>query len=356
MRYLKYFDFSLVREALRERSRLLKLSPHTVRPLRFEMHLKTWSESLFYGLGIGLYDLLAAGHHIGQSRYFGKTLSYWDAASDSAPLVIDNIRDARAMGASCWPYTEVAALGDDHVLLASGEKIMARVVVDARGPWRKVPGLRLVRGSHIVSERLYAGDHAIAHFHSDGRILFFIPWGDRYPVTLIGTTEADHAGTADDVAISEQEREYLCNITRGLFPHFRPEMLVGEFSSLRPLVAEEGKNASATSREHNITFDANGILFIEGGKYTTYRLMAEQAADKVLERVRPSLAGFYPTRTEAFRVNTQRPTDLAQRLQWAQTEEGCRTADDFLTCSTNWAWQKPWTAAERAALEEAFRH
>lgn len=354
LRYLKYFDFGLVREALRERSRLLQLCPDTVRPLRFEMHLNTWGEALFYGAGIALYDILAAGNRIGSSKYFGKTLSYWDAASDSAALVLDNVADARAHGALCLPYTNAERITADSVELSSGEIISAKVVVDARGPWISSPGLRLVRGSHIVVPRLYEGDHAIAHFHTDGRIIFFIPWGELAPLTLIGTTEADHEGNADHAEISAAERDYLCAIASSLFPGFAKENIVGEFSSLRPLVQETGKSASATSREHKIAYDSSGILKIEGGKYTTYRSMAEESADKVLARLQPQLVGFYPTRNTAFTAPTQRPKEFWERVAWSKERDECRHAKDFLTCCTNWAWQKKWSPEELLALEEVL--
>ncbi len=355
LRYLKYLDFGLVREALRERHRLLTLAPHTVRPLRFEMPVGSVAKSLFYGAGIALYDLLAAGHRLGPSRYWGSTLSYWDAASDSAALVIDNVRDAARLGAVCLPRTEVVEIQAKRVCLRSGELIGGRIIVDARGPWMKVPGLRLVRGSHIVLPRLYPGEHAIAHFHRDGRIIFFIPWGDLDPVTLVGTTEADHSATADQVAISVEEREYLLGITRELFPQAANFPVLGEFSSLRPLVLDPGKSHSATSREHRIGFGEDGILRIEGGKYTTYRAMAEESADKALSRIAPGLCGFYPTRTEAFGVETLRPRGIADRIAWAQREEGCRTVEEFLTCCTNWAWQRRWTPEQLRPIEEAFR-
>lgn len=356
LRYLKYMDFALVREALRERSLLLKLAPHAVRPLRFDLPLDSWFKRIYYCCGISLYDLLATGHRIGKSKYFGKTLTYWDAASDSAALVIDNVRDAQHLGVDCRPRTKVVANTANSLTLEDGTRIEARAVVDARGPWMPVENMRLVRGSHIVVPRLYAGDHAIAHFHTDGRIIFFIPWDGLQPLTLIGTTDIDHQGSPDEVQISNEERQYLLAIARDLFPQQSIGEIVGEFSSLRPLVAAPGKSASATSREHRIEFGPDGVLRIEGGKYTTYRSMAEEAADKVLARVEPSLQHFYPTRSEPFRVPVERPRELHARIQWAKREEGCRSAQEFLTCCTNWAWQKRWTEEELAAINEELAH
>jgi glycerol-3-phosphate dehydrogenase len=356
LRYLKYFDFALVSEALRERALLLKLAPDAVRPLRFEMTADGPLDRMFYGVGIALYDLLAGKNRIGKSRYFGGRLSYWDAASDSANLVIDNVRDARHHGAVCIPGRGVKRLWADGVELENGIRVKAGCVIDARGPWMGGDQMRLVRGSHIVMPRLYEGDHAIAHFHTDGRIIFFIPWGDLEPVTLIGTTDADHAGGADEVAISWSESEYLKTITEQLYPHSATMPIVGEFSSLRPLLAATGKSASATSREHQIGFRPDGVLAIQGGKYTTYRSMAEEAADLVCAKIAPDdgLDRIHPTRDRAFAVPTKRPKGIAARIEWAKREEGCPNLEAFMTCSTNWAWQKRWTLEELTPIAEAF--
>jgi glycerol-3-phosphate dehydrogenase len=356
LRYLKYFDFALVKEALRERALLLKLAPDAVRPLRFELTAEGPIDKIFYGTGIALYDLLAGANRIGSSSYFGSRLSYWDAASDSAALVIDNVRDARLHGAVCIPRRGVKRLWADGVELDNGVRVKAGCVVDARGPWIGGQAMRLVRGSHIVLPRLYEGDHALAHFHHDGRIIFFIPWGDLDPVTLIGTTDADHAEGADNVEISWSETEYLRAITEQLFPSSSKLPILGTFSSLRPLMAATGKSASATSREHQISFRADGVLEILGGKYTTYRSMAEQAADLVVNKIAPDdgLAQMHPTRDTAFKVPTKRPVSIPERIEWAKREEGCPSLEAFMTCSTNWAWQRRWTHEDLAPIAAEF--
>lgn len=354
LRYLKYFDFALVREALAERSRLLKLSSDTVRPLEFALWVNSFPERLFYSAGIFLYDLLATGHRIGSSHYLGSHASYWDAASDSAALVIDNVRDAARLGVDCVAKAKVISLERDKVWLEGGIEVEAGAVVDARGAWTEGKRIRRVRGSHIVLPKLFEGDQAIAHFHKDGRIIFFIPWGDLERVTLVGTTDVDHPGSPDRVAIDGSEEEYLRMISTKLFPHSASLPVLGRFSSLRPLLSAEGRSASATSREHQIDWREDGILEIVGGKYTTYRSMAEESADFCLRRVAPELAGFYPTRDEPFGIPTKRPQGIAQRIQWAKDQEGCTTALDFLTCSTNWAWQKQWDVESLRPIAEAF--
>ncbi|MBM3760873.1 MAG: FAD-dependent oxidoreductase [Acidobacteria bacterium] len=357
LRYLKYFDFALVKEALRERALLLKLAPDTVRPLRFELTAQGPIDRIFYGAGIALYDLLAGANRIGSSSYFSSRLSYWDAASDSAALVIDNVRDARLYGAVCVPGRGVKRLRADGVELDNGVRVKGGCVIDARGPWIGGEAMRLVRGSHIVLPRLYEGDQALAHFHHDGRIIFFIPWGDLDPVTLIGTTDADHAEGADQVEISWSETEYLRTIAEQLFPASSKMPLLGTFSSLRPLMAAAGKSASATSREHQIAFRQDGVLEILGGKYTTYRSMAEQAADMVVNKIAPDdgLAKIHPTREVPFKVPTCRPAGIEARIEWAKREEGCPNLEYFMTCSTNWAWQRRWTLEDLAPIAAAFK-
>lgn len=354
LRYLKYFDIALVREALRERATLLKLAPNTVRPLRFKLSTTGPLDSLMYGVGIALYDLLAGQHRIGKSQYFGSNLSYWDATSDSAALVIDNVRDAQHHGATCIPRCGVLKIAGDNVELDGGIRINASTVIDARGPWNSSASMRLVRGSHIVLPRLFPGNDAVAHFHTDGRIIFFIPWGDLHPVTLIGTTDVDHSGSPENVEISWSETEYLQSIAEMLFPESASMPILGTFSSLRPLMATLGKSATASSREHHIAYRPDGVMEIIGGKYTTYRLMAEQAADLACLRIAPDLAALHPTRSAPFTVPTLRPKTLDDRIAWAKAEEGCATLEEFLTCSTNWAWQKQWTPTDLAPIASAF--
>ncbi|WP_051669662.1 glycerol-3-phosphate dehydrogenase/oxidase [Bryobacter aggregatus] len=354
LRYLKYFDFALVREALRERATLLQLAPHTVRPLRFRLSTNGVFDNLFYGVGIILYDLLAGSHRIGKSTYFGPNQAYWDAASDSAALVIDNVRDARFYGATCITGRAVKRLWGDGIELDNGVRVNGAAVIDARGPWNRGETTRLVRGSHLILPRLFPGEDAVAHFHHDGRIIFFIPWGDLNPVTLIGTTDVDHSGSADQVQISRGEIDYLRGIAKQLFPASADMETLGCFSSLRPLLAAPGKSASATSREHHIAFREDQVLEIIGGKYTTYRSMAEEAADLVCGRIAPNLVPSHPTRSTPFAVPTERPGGIPERIAWAKQEEGCETLEDFLTCSTNWAWQKRWTAEELESIAREF--
>jgi glycerol-3-phosphate dehydrogenase len=141
---------------------------------------------------------------------------------------------------------------------------------------------------------LNASDHAIAYFEESGRIVFFIPWGERRDRTLIGTTDVDHSGSPDDVHISEEEVRYLRDIAARVFPASAELEPVAAFSSLRPLLASTGSATRAT-REHHIFLDDKGIVRITGGKFTTYRLMSEEAADLIATEIAPALRKVHAT-------------------------------------------------------------
>jgi glycerol-3-phosphate dehydrogenase len=160
--------------------------------------------------------------------------------------------------------------------------------------------------------RLNHSNHAIAHFEDDGRIVFFIPWGERGDRTLIGTTDVDHEGSADEVHISDEETRYLRTIAARIFPASAKLEPVATFSSLRPLLASH-RSATRATREHHIYRDRQGIIRITGGKYTTYRSMSEEAADLVTAEVAPGLKGVHLTAKTALNGNT--PKAVAELLK-----------------------------------------
>lgn len=330
LRYLKQLDFRLVREALRERAVLLKIAPHLVEPQPFLMPIVGFAKSLYYDLGLTIYDLFdgsgAVPWHRRKSLAEVRTLEpglavsgmtgameFYDGQCRSARLVLENVFEAVRNGAACANYTraENHARDENGVWRVglwdsiSGERFeaRARVLVDSTGPWARDPAPRLVRGSHIVMPRLSTGTHAVAHFEDDGRIVFFIPWGERGERTLIGTTDVDHDGSADEVHISDEETRYLRTIAARIFPASAKMEPVAAFSSLRPLLVSHGSATKAT-REHHIYRDPLGIIRITGGKYTTYRSMSEEAADLVTAEAAPGLRGVHLTAKTALNGNT----------------------------------------------------
>ncbi len=323
LRYLKQFDFHLVREALSERSTLLRIAPHLVDPLPFLLPLQGVAREINYNLGLTLYDAFSPGFPRHRRLNLDAVLKlepglgvpgmtaaaeYYDAEVQSARLVLENIFEAQSNGAVCVNYVSAESRrnsdGDFIVTLHDSiakENFEARtkVLIDATGPWARDPAPRLVRGSHIVLPRLNASDHAVAYFEKDGRIVFFIPWGERADKTLIGTTDVDHDGSPDHVAISEEETKYLRSIAALVLPASRKMETLATFSSLRPLLAATG-SATKVTREHRIFFDPEGVLRITGGKYTTYRLMSEEASDLAV----PDLGDVHVTASAPLNGNS----------------------------------------------------
>ncbi len=363
LRYLKNLELGLVREALRERSTLIGMAPHLVHPLPFLIPMYSRFDRLFYGAGLALYDALAGSHRIGQGRGLSiaemNTLEpglesrslvsgaiFHDAAIHSARFVLQNVFDAARLGAVAVNYVAYEA---GHATDAfSGERfpVRAKKVVDASGPWSGGSALRLVRGSHIVLPKLNHSGNAIAYFEETGRIIFVIPWGANLELSLVGTTDFDHASGPDDVHISAEEVRYLGRIVKRLFPGAAAEP-VSAFSSLRPLVRDDSASPTKTSREHRIWNSADGVLHVSGGKYTTYRVMSEQAADLVCAEIAPGLAKVHRTAStplgrEGHELMTG--SDDSARLAHAVENEMAQRLADFLYVSTYLGYERRWTA------------
>jgi glycerol-3-phosphate dehydrogenase len=311
LRYLKQLDIRLVREALRERTVLLKIAPHLVEPLPFLLPIAGLAREIYYHLGLTIYDGFSPGFpghrrlSLNQLHKLEPGLAapgmtgaaeYYDAEVRSARMVLENVFEAIRNGAACANYVRV----ESHVRTEewriqlhdtiSGERFetRAREIVDATGPWAQDPAPRLVRGSHLVFPRFNRSDHAVAYFEESGRIIFFIPWGERRDRTLVGTTDVDHTGSPDDVHISGDELAYLRAIGARVFPESVRLEPVATFSSLRPLLTSS-ESATKATREHRIFKDPQGILRVTGGKFTTYRAMAEEAADLLTSSLAPGL-------------------------------------------------------------------
>lgn len=358
LRYLKYLQFHLVRESLRERSILLKVAPQFVRPLQFLLPMYGLKARLMYGTGLAIYDLLAGFQAISRHRAISvdevakiepglardglsAAALFYDGAVDSARFVVENVLDAIAHGAYAANYIRAESWrrssgGNWRVECEdtiSGEpfELEARKLVDARGAWMDGGALRLVRGSHIVIPRVGSSEHAIAHFEPNGRIVFLIPWGNHKQLTLVGTTDEDHHGSPDQVHISAEEMEYLLGVVRKLFPKHRDVTPISSFSSLRPLVREGGRSASSVSRDHKIWNSPDGVLRIAGGKYTTYRLMSEEAADLVCREIAPELTSTHRTAVTPFPSANRAIGDAMEQH-----------VSDYLFVSTYLGYERRW--------------
>jgi glycerol-3-phosphate dehydrogenase len=336
LRYLEQLRISLVREALAERRRLLRLAPHLVRiePFLFPIYGGPLTRP-FYDAGLTLYDLLGAAADGGWHRHLSVdealestpvlhrrqlrgAFVYHDGQEDDARYTLAVARTARAEGA--LPVTRVSALhGLERAGVIAGAAVRdeltgmtfdvaAEHVIDATGVWSgradgpfPVAGsgagaaVRPSRGTHLVVPRdRIPSAHGLT-LRIPGRVCFLVPWPDRW---IIGTTDLDDDGPPDRPVPSGAEvDEILANVNATLDVDLTRADLVGAYTGLRPLASDPGGHPGSTvkaSREHRIRTDPSGLVRIGGGKYTTYRLMAAQTVDVALG---PDVARARPSRT-----------------------------------------------------------
>lgn len=314
LRYLEHYEFGLVRESLTERETLWKIAPHIIHPMRFVLpYRKGLRPRWLLRLGLFLYDhiggrkLLPATRTIRLAEHpagaplqagFSTAFEYSDGWVDDARLVVLNARSAADHGATILPHTEVTALardGGQWRIETSAGVFAARAVVNAAGPSvlgltaraqvASKHGLRLVRGSHIVVNKLF--DHNYSYFFQlpDGRIFFAIPYERDF--TLIGTTDRDHANPAEPPRASEEEIAYLCDGANGYFQtQITPADVVWTYSGIRPLIDDGSGKPEAATRGYTFEVDAGQggeapLLSVFGGKITTYRELAREAVDRL---------------------------------------------------------------------------
>jgi glycerol-3-phosphate dehydrogenase len=318
LRYLEHREFRLVHEALAEREVLLGRAPHLIRPLRFVIPQVSGMRSpLLMRLGLLLYDHLAVRRNIPRSHAvdltrdpagqplrpsFARGFSYYDCWVDDARLVVLAAMDASERGASIQTRAPVTALSPRGALWkvtadAGGRPlpVRARVVVNAAGPWcsdvahlvgreRAIPVLRLVRGSHIVVPRIPGADDAYLLQHSDGRVVFVLPFERNF--TLIGTTETQVISPASGFIVGGDEEMYLLEVASRFFSQsLAPSDIVWRFAGVRPLIEDGASSAGAVSRDYRLdVVHGDGIpplLNVVGGKITTFRKLAETAVDRL---------------------------------------------------------------------------
>ncbi|MFN3610827.1 glycerol-3-phosphate dehydrogenase [Tepidimonas sp.] len=317
LRYLEHGELGLVRKALAEREVLLRIAPHLIEPLRFVMpHDAGMRPAWMIRLGLWLYDHLARRELLPGSQSLDlrrdpaaaalqpcwhRAFAYSDGWTDDARLVVLNAVDAARRGCTVLTRTRcerLLPLGDHwHATLRTADDrtlvARARAVVNAAGPWaerllREVAGLtarqhlRLVRGSHIVVPRRDGHDTAYLLQASDRRVLFAIPYEQRF--TLIGTTDVEHHGDPGQAVADAREIEYLCReASRFLRQPVQPTDVVWHYSGVRPLL-DDGSDASAVTRDYRLEWEAGAgapVLTVWGGKITTYRTLALEAARRL---------------------------------------------------------------------------
>jgi len=318
VRYLQQGNIPLVMEALRERGILRRNAPHLVHDLPFVVPNYRWWEAPFYGVGMRVYDVLAGKYGFGSSRTLSEEetverlptiereglrggVVYHDGQFDDARLLVHMVLTALEQGATLLNYVEVTGLIGDGAGFVSGvravdresgaeHEVPARGVINATGIFtdrirsmddeEAAPILRPSQGVHLVLDRSFLpGDSAIMVPRTDdGRVLFAIPWNDR---VLIGTTETPVEGPELEPCPRKEEVEFLLeHAGRYLSRDPTREDVKSVFAGIRPLVAEEGASeTSQISREHQIRISDSGLVTIAGGKWTTYRKMAEETVD-----------------------------------------------------------------------------
>ncbi len=319
VRYLEQGNLSLVMEALKERGLLLQNAPHLVSNLGFVVPNYDWWEAPFYGIGLKLYNLLAGKYGFGASRILSReeTLErlptikteglkggviYFDGQFDDSRLLINLVATAFEQGATLLNYAAVTELTKDGEGFVDGVRFRdsetgeefearARVVVNATGPFADnlrrgadpsvQPMIAPSQGIHLVFDRSFlAGDSAIMVPHtSDGRVMFAIPWHGH---TVVGTTDTPISEATLEPVAMEQEIEFILQ-TASLYLEKKPTRgdVLSVFAGIRPLVRSgESGNTAALSRDHTIRIENSGMITICGGKWTTYRHMAEDCVDQ----------------------------------------------------------------------------
>ena len=323
LRYLEHYEFKLVRESLIEREILLRAAPHIIKPMRFILPYDAGLRpALMLRTGLFLYD------HIGGRKILPKTTKanltaaphasvlqdrltfgyeYSDCWVEDARLVVLNAIDAEERGAEILTHTACTALtrSGDHwqATLKSStgnlRDISAKIIVNAAGPWvddildkiypgRQKHNVRLVKGSHIVTKKLYEGDHCYIFQNADNRIIFAIPYEGEY--TLVGTTDQSFSGDQNIVEISPEEITYLCDAASEYFTKpVTKEDIVWTYAGVRPLYDDHKSDNSTVTRDY--VFDLDGgvnkpvVLSIFGGKLTTHRKLAEHAMAKLADHL-----------------------------------------------------------------------
>jgi glycerol-3-phosphate dehydrogenase len=403
VRYLAQGNIPLVREALKERGVLLRNAPHLVHKTGFVVPCYSPWQKLYYGAGLKIYDLLAGKYGLGKTRILSReeTLErlpnvnpqglrggvlYFDGQFDDARLLLDLVKTACEQGAAVLNYARVTSFIKDAGGRVTGvvfedaltdRRLEARAgaVINATGAFcdevRKMSDagaaeiVTLSQGIHLVFDRSFLpGDNALMiPKTSDGRVLFAIPWHDH---VVVGTTDTPIETPKLEPAAHDAEIEFILETAAKYFAK-KPgrEDILSIFTGIRPLVKEGGaRNTAALSRGHTIEIDASGLLTITGGKWTTYRRMAEDAVNQAGFEGRPSKTEelrVYEPDAGGIRALIEENPELGNRLHndlpytgaevvWAARHEMAQTLEDVLARRTRALFLNARAAVESAPL------
>jgi glycerol-3-phosphate dehydrogenase len=383
VRYLQQGNISLVMEALKERGLLLRNAPHLVHDMQFIVPNYAWWEAPFYGIGMKVYDLLAGKYGFGPSQILSRDdvlaliptlaqdglrggVKYHDGQFDDARLLIDLATTATQHGACLLNYARVGSFGKDTEGFVNGlsfrdeesgasHTLAARCVINATGPFcdelrhvdnpESKPMIAPSQGVHIVLSREFLpGEAAIMVPHTrDGRVMFAIPWHGH---VVVGTTDTPIPASTLEPRAKSEEVDFILE-TAGDYLAKRPTRadILSVFTGIRPLVkASDVSNTAALSRDHTIEVSSSGLLTIAGGKWTTYRHMAEDAVDHAI------VLGHLDERpcvTRELRVHN--PGSHDDSAGWFARHEMARTVEDVLARRTRLLFLDVHAALAKAA-------
>ncbi|MEE9452599.1 MAG: glycerol-3-phosphate dehydrogenase [Gammaproteobacteria bacterium] len=335
LRYLEYGDFRLVRKSLKERAILQKKAPHLIKPARFIMpHHPKLRSAWLIRLGLFLYDHIGGKNVFGKSKkiYLKNTLegdplksdfktgfSTIDCIGNDARLVVLNAMVAAQHGAQILTRHKLvsAKRNKDHwqATLSHQQQsisITAKMIINAAGPWvedvleklncRSDLKIRLVQGCHLITPKLYEGDHAYILQNEDRRIVFILPYANKFH--CIGTTEVDYKGDPGQVKTTATEIDYLCDCINQHFKQkLTPDQIISNYAGVRLLTQSDPQKSSAISRDYTLEINQDKhsalLLSVFGGKITNHRQLAEQA----LAKIKP----FFPHCGNAWTAHTPLP-------------------------------------------------
>ena len=351
LRYLEQYNFHLVKAALDERQKLLQLAPHLVHPQSFVLpYQKNMRPLWILRAGLFIYDYLSRANKLPHSKlvhrrkpsdYFtslnptlNKGFLFYDCSTDDARLTLANALQAKANGAMILPQTKLiyAEVIDKEWRLtlqpktATSFQVVAKSIINAAGPWvanvnqlLQIPlehNISLVKGSHLVVQKLYEGEHAYMLQHLDKRIIFAIPYHGH---TMIGTTDVAFTGNIDDVSIETSEIAYLCTLVSHYFNRQLQEKdIINTWSGIRPLLSASGKTPTDLSRDyayHYSNLRAPAVT-VYGGKITTYR----QLALKTIDQLRP----VFPNLKDSLSHTTPLPGATYGKMSFSEYQRYAR--------------------------------
>lgn len=360
-------QFHLVREALAERATLLRIAPHLVHPLRTVVPAYTWREALFYRIGLWMYDRAAGHAAIGRSHFLSRTrmlesfphlrrrglkrgVAYYDGQFDDARMAVTLLATAARESAVVANRVEVVGLLEQDGRLAGAEvrdaisgrtfAIRARAVVNATGPGcdalrrlenpQAAPLMAPSRGTHLAFDRRWAprDNGLLIPKTSDGRVLFVLPWQGR---AIAGTTDVAAEPSPDPEPTGDEVDYLLGQLAEWLEPAPTRADVRASWAGLRPLIGEEAASTANIVREHHVEVGPKGLVSIAGGKWTTYRLMAEETVDRVIttaqltshhacctrELALVGATGFQPQLADELAAQYHLDADLAAHLAHA---------------------------------------